>query len=43
MLILEAILLWQGRIAFLLFLDMPHIEVRFTEELVALEPNSVIS
>ena len=37
MLVLEAILLWQGRIVFLLFLNMSHIEVGFTEEFGGLE------
>ena len=37
MLVLEAILLGQGRIVLLLFLDMAHIEVCFTEELCRFE------
>ena len=37
MLVLEAVLLWQGRIVFLFLLDMAHIKVRFTEELGGLE------
>ena len=33
MLVLEAVFLGQGDIVFLLFLDMPHIEVGLAEEL----------
>ena len=37
MLVLETVFLGQGGIVFLLFLDMAHIEVGFTEELGGLE------
>ena len=37
MFILETVFLGQGGIVFLLFLDMAHIEVSFTEELGGLE------
>ena len=37
MLVLETVFLGQGGIVFLLFLDMTHIEVGFTEELGGLE------
>ena len=37
MLVLKTVLLWQRCVMLLFFLNMPHIEVRFTEELGGLE------
>ena len=37
MLVLKTVLLWQRCVMLLFFLNMPHIEVRFTEELGGLK------